>query len=215
MKNYVEVAYSNREKPKTEYPTQLARYLMNRFHLTKGMKILDNGCGRGDFLNAFSEQGLEAHGTDLSSACTEAVVVDLERDSLPFPDDYFDAVFSKSVIEHLTSCENYMSEMRRVLKKDGWLILMAPDWKSQYKIFYEDPTHVHPYTVKSIERLLAMFEFREIEVEEFTQLPSTWNNVAIQTISRLVKKLGPVDKVYKNKFFRFSRELMILGSGRK
>ncbi len=92
---------------------------------------------------------------------------------------------------------------------------MVPDWETQYVIFYQDPTHIHPYTVKSINRLLNMCEFKDVDVGKFVQLPSVWGSRAMQMFSRIVRFAGPVKKVYKNKFIRFSRELMILGSGRK
>lgn len=215
MKNYVNVAYQEKEKPFGEYPLQLATYLKERYGLADGMTVLDNGCGRGEFLDAFSHLGMEAYGTDVSDYCRKAETVDLNKDRLPFPDNYFDMVFSKSVIEHIENTEHYMYEMKRVLKKGGLLILMAPDWETQYKIFYQDPTHIHPYTVKSFERLLGMFTFSDIEVKKFVQLPCTWHHTYLRMISRVIGKLGPVKKIYKNKFYRFSRELMVLGSGRK
>lgn len=212
MKNYVETFYSINEKPESDYPAQLANYLMRRFHISKGMRILDNGCGRGDFLRVFSKLGLDSYGTDISNFCKTAKVVNLEFDRLPFPDDYFDMVFSKSVIEHLTNGENYMQEMRRVLKKGGVLILMAPDWKSQYKIFYEDPTHIHPYCVKSIKRFLEMCEFKDSGAELFYQLPVMWKYPVLKKMD-IFK--GGVNKVYKNKYYRFFREKMVLGWGYK
>ena len=44
MNKYVETAYQEKEKPFGEYPLQLAEYLMERFGLKTGMRILDNGC---------------------------------------------------------------------------------------------------------------------------------------------------------------------------
>lgn len=215
MNKYVETAYQEKEKPFGEYPLQLAEYLMERFGLKKGMRILDNGCGRGEFLHAFSSLGMEASGTDISDFCKQSKVVDLNHDMLPFPDNYFDAIFSKSVIEHIENTEHYMSEMRRVLKEGGVLILMVPDWETQYFIFYQDPTHIHPYTKKSVDRLLNMCEFKEVSSEKFVQLPSVWRNSVMRFFSRMIRLAGPVKKIYKNKFIRFSRELMILGSGTK
>lgn len=215
MKNYLEIAYQESEKPFGEYPLQLARYLMCLFDLRQGMRILDNGCGRGEFLHAFSRFGMEAYGTDISNYCKDAQVVDLNTGALPFPDDYFDAVFSKSVIEHIENTDQYMKEMRRVLKWGGVLIVMVPDWETQYRIFYQDPTHIHPYMQKSLERLLQMYKFEKISVNKFVQLPSVWTSRSAAFISRIVRIAGPVKKIHKNKFIRFSRELMILGSGKK
>ena len=47
-----------------------------------------------------------------------------------------------------------MKESWRVLKPGGRLIALTPDWKSQMKTFYNDYTHVRPYTVDSLGDLL-------------------------------------------------------------
>lgn len=215
MKNYVEVAYQKKEKPFGKYPYQLAAYLYNRYRLKAGMRVLDNGCGRGEFLHAFGKLGLEAYGTDMSDYCKKARVVDLNSEKLPFEEGFFDVVFTKSVLEHIENVEHYMAEMKRVLKAGGILIIMVPDWETQYLIFYQDPTHIHPYTKKSIERLLCMCDFKSVHVEKFTQLPSVWKSPVMAVLSKVVRLAGPVKKIYRNKFIRFSREQMILGSGIK
>ena len=114
MRNYVEVAYQVGEKPFGEYPLQLAKHLIDKYTLKEGMKILDNGCGRGEFLHAFSTLGMQVEGCDISSYCQQAKIADLNKEKLPFPDEYFDVVFTKSVIEHISDTEHYMNEMKRV-----------------------------------------------------------------------------------------------------
>lgn len=108
-----------------------------------------------------------------------------------------------------------MQEMKRVLKPGGLLILMVPDWKTQRHIFYLDPTHIHPYTQESIDWLLRMMGYGDVCSETFVQLPVVWEHSMLRWGCRLLQLLGPVSRIYKNKFFRFSRELMILGTGRK
>lgn len=215
MQNYVDVAYDEKEYPRTAYPEKLARYLYDRFGMQPGMKFLDNGAGRGEFLAAFGRLGLEVHGTDIVQGCEMSLIVNLNSGGVPFPDDYFDVVFSKSVIEHIENQEHYMQEMKRVLKPGGLLILMAPDWKTQRHIFYLDPTHIHPYTQESIDWLLRMMGFKDVHSETFVQLPAVWDNPLLGWVCRLLQLLGPVSRIYKNKFLRFSRELMVLGTGRK
>jgi SAM-dependent methyltransferase len=217
MKNYVANAYSVRERPVTEYPAQLARYLSERFCIPNDAKILDNGCGRGDYLRAFSRLGggYTICGTDIDGSGNDVWKVDLEHDRLPFDDDFFDMVFSKSVMEHLYRAENYLDEMRRVLKRGGRLILMVPDWETQNRIFYDDPTHVHPYTRKSVKKLLEIQGYTDIGVERFCQLPGAWKHPHQMIFVKMLQLLGPVKKTHRNKFIRFARELMILGVGIK
>jgi hypothetical protein len=66
-----------------------------------------------------------------------------------------------------------------------------------------------------VDRLLRMCEFDNVNTEKFVQLPSVWHNGFMRGVSNIVRLAGPVKKIHKNKFIRFSRELMILGSGIK
>ena len=68
MKNkYLSVVYDEKSHPYTDYPQQLCSYLFQLFHFSKGMKMLEPGCGRGEFLSNFKDLGLEVHGVDISS----------------------------------------------------------------------------------------------------------------------------------------------------
>ena len=79
MKNYIEVSYKESEKPFGEYPLKLAGHLVEKYDLKEGMTLLDNGCGRGEFLHAFSQYGLNVKGTDVSDYCKDAYIVDLNN----------------------------------------------------------------------------------------------------------------------------------------
>ena len=100
----------------------------------------------------------------------------LENTSFPFDDNTFDYVFTKSVIEHVKNWEHFLSEIRRILKPNGVIIVMTPDWHSQQKNFYDDPTHLVPYSYRTLDRVLRMTNFSEINVEKIYQLPFTWEN---------------------------------------
>jgi SAM-dependent methyltransferase len=222
MPNYLDVVYNKEKRPHTDYPSKLAGYLFERFHMQKGDRFLDIGCGRGDFTKAFKDLGLQVAGIDREKGDSEflqdidvRIQEDLGNSSFPFPDNSFDVVFSKSVIEHIRGPENFMKEQLRVLKPDGRIIAMVPDWHSQMFIFYDDPTHVHPYTAVGLSDLFSMHGFQNVQSELFYQLPILWKYPFLKFISQSLQLLGPVKKIYTNKFIRWSRELMILASGTK
>lgn len=221
MRSYLGVVYDANTRPHTAYPAQLAEYFIERFGLEEGGRFLDVGCGRGDFMKAFNGAGFDVIGVDiekLESAVldgTEVLQVDIEKENLPFDDNSFDIVFSKSVLEHVSNPEHFFREQLRVLKPGGKIFCLTPDWMTQMKIFYNDHTHKKPYTKEGLRKALTISGFQEVRCELFYQLPLIWKYPSLKIIARLLQILGPVNKLHKNKFIRWSRELMILGVGVK
>src|SRR3989344_8041172 len=119
-KNYTSIVYNEVRTPKTGYPDQLISYLINRFGLKPGDRLLEPGCGRGDFLSAFKRAGLHCYGVDRETTNIPGIEIkkcDLSKDPLPFEDESFDIVYHKSIIEHLYQPDHLMDETYRVLKK--------------------------------------------------------------------------------------------------
>lgn len=220
---YVDVIYNDGIRPVTTYPQKLIQYLISKYNIEVGSKILDSGCGRGDFAEAFAQAGMDVVGIDGylfdQNRCTTVNYVggiDLELGNLPFNDNIFDIVFSKSVLEHIHKPEHYLNEIMRVLKPGGKIIVLVPDWYTQMYIFYDDFSHVQPYTKRGLHDTLCVFGFEKVRTEVFYQLPSVWKHSCIKVICRALQILGgPVKKLSKNKFYRFSRELMLLSIGEK
>ena len=117
--------------------------------------MLEPGCGRGEFLS-FQKLGLDVVGVDISPETKnfghdfEVSICDVETEKLPFKDDTFDVIYSKSFIEHLYYPERYLKEAYRVLKPGGLLLTLVPDWESNYKIYFDDFTHRTPFTTISL-----------------------------------------------------------------
>ena len=60
--NYVDVIYNPNVRPFTNYPAKLINYLIKRYKLVKNSKLLELGCGRGEFLKEFIDQGMIGRG---------------------------------------------------------------------------------------------------------------------------------------------------------
>jgi len=221
--NYLDITFNEEIRPKTEYPNQLVQYLCDRYKLTEGSSLLEVGCGRGDFVNGFTQAGLTCHAVDILDrhpdidASVMFHKVDIVNDKLPFPDNSMDVVFAKAIIEHLWDPTNFVNECKRVLKGGGIgkLLLMTPDWKSFIYRFYDDYTHVRPYTIESIQNRLISHGFINVKSELFYQLPILWKRPYLKCCSKLLQLFGPPKKGHKCKFIQFSRSLMILASGEK
>jgi SAM-dependent methyltransferase len=215
MKNsYLDVVYSKDNHPPSTYPKQLIAYLRERFDIRRDSKVLDAGCGTKEFLNAFKDSGINCVGVDLFNNGDESVYeCNFEMDKLPFDDNSFDYCFSKSVLEHISNCDNYLNEIYRVLVPGGKLILMVPEYDSCMFLFWDDHTHKQPYRLNTVRDLLFIHNFRDVFVQKFIQLPCVWKHPALKIVCGFLQvTFGAPKKIIKNKFVRWSRELMILSS---
>ncbi len=221
-RDYVDVVYNEKDRPLTTYPEKLARYLSDRYGIKSGRKLLDIGCGRGEVLRGFIKCGAEGFGVDRSRAvekyCPEAEIriADLENDSLPFEDDFFDVIYSKSVIEHFYYPERIVQEMYRVLKPGGMAITLCPDWQFNYRIYFEDYTHRTPFMQSSLRDIQLIHGFESVRVERFRQLPLLWGAWRwLLPAAELTRLLTPSFLRSYSKWVRFSKEIMLLSSATK
>lgn len=112
--------------------------IVNELELKGDDIILDCGCGDGLFLVAISElSSCELHGLDgdernirlarnyLNNKAVKLVRGDIT--DLPYKDEYFDKIYCTEVLEHVSDDEKAVQEMRRVLRKNGTLIVTVPN----------------------------------------------------------------------------------------
>ena len=216
---YLSVVYDDESHPYTEYPQQLCHYLFQSFGLKQGMKMLEPGCGRGEFLTNFQDLGLEVFGVDISPEAREynakipIETCDVENENLPFEDNTMDVIYSKSFIEHLYYPECYLTEAYRVLKPGGKLITLVPDWESNYKTYYDDFKHRTPFTLPALIDAYNIYGFTEVDVYKFRQLPIVWKYPLLNYFCASITPFIPVRT--QNKFLRWSMELMLIGYGIK
>ena len=172
---YLDVRYSEKERPYTDYPSKLTAHLTEEYlRGYRGSKLLDLGCGRGEFLRGFAELGFRAKGFDRSRPaqprfCEEVVEGDYEQSGLPFQDGEFSVIFNKSVLEHVFDVSRLLGECRRVLSPGGRFIAMVPDWNAQWEHFYDDWTHVRPFTLTGLKECIQSHGFRLHVAERFRQ----------------------------------------------
>lgn len=107
--------------------------------------ILDIGCGNGRDLIPILRNGSRVIGVDISPCMIEEARRELEghclrnfelkvgdAEKLPFPDGHFDKVIASEVIEHIPDWKKSLSEMHRVLKPKGTLVVSVPNRISWY-----------------------------------------------------------------------------------
>jgi SAM-dependent methyltransferase len=219
MADYLKVVYDEASHPYTEYPAKLCAYLFQSFSMQPGMRMLEPGCGRCEFLRHFQELGLECEGVDLSPEAAEHAAgipvstCNVETSRLPFDDNSFDVVYSKSFLEHLHEPDRFFAEAFRVLRPGGLLLSLVPDWEANYKTYFDDITHRTPFTSIALRDLYKMSDFDRGAVYHFRQLPIVWRYPILNYFCAAISPFIPVRT--QSKFLRWSRELMLVGSGYK
>src|SRR5437773_3335923 len=83
-------------------------------------RLLDFGCGSKPYQSLFANV-TEYIGVDYNSPghshANEQIDVFYDGKKIPFPDEYFDSVFSSEVFEHIFNLEEIIPEIKRVMKK--------------------------------------------------------------------------------------------------
>ena len=111
---------------------KVARAMVEQYGIKPGDRILDVGCGKGFLLYDFTKvvPGLELHGIDISEyAITNSKEEIRDRlqvgnaTELPFPDHYFDFVFSITTLHnlHCYDLDKALREVERVGKKNKYI----------------------------------------------------------------------------------------------
>jgi len=109
--------------------------------LPKEAKILDVGCGPGNFTKYFLEKGFYAEGIDLSTGMLKiakkkvpnGIFKKMDMRKLNYPDESFDGLCAAYSLYHIPSKQTLITlkEFNRVLKLNGIMILMLQKGKRE------------------------------------------------------------------------------------
>jgi len=164
------------------------------------LKILDCGCATGNLLNYLKNKGFKnLVGIDnyenLIKNIKEVNVFQMDICNMSFKDDEFDIIISSDILEHIQDDAKAIREMKRVLKKDGVLVVFVPAYKFLWSYHDVINQHKRRYTEKEL--------ISKLKTEGFEMLKSSyWNFFAFFPvfIVRIVKNFF---RVKSNDFYSF------------
>lgn len=132
-------------------------------------RILDIGAGTGDFLLATKTRGWEVFGQEPNPAARSLAAakgIILEEKTSSLPDRSFDVITLWHVLEHVPNLEEQIKELRRLLRKDGLLVIAVPNYNSyDAKVYQEDwaaydvPRHLYHFSRFSVQKFFSEFSF--------------------------------------------------------
>jgi SAM-dependent methyltransferase len=140
------------------------------------IEILDAGCGSGrnmvDLARLGSVTGLELADASVAKARSRGVgdVVQGTLEAMPFDADRFDLAVSFDVIEHLDDDRAALSELRRVVRPDGHLVVTVPAYQWLWSEHDVVNHHRRRYTRRTLEAAAAGAGWTTVSTTHFNGL---------------------------------------------
>jgi O-antigen biosynthesis protein len=159
----------------------------------KNKTVLDIGCNEGQIGEELIKKGNIVYGIDilnkgLIKAKKKGLIVrrvDIETNDFPYPNNFFDSVVLADFIEHIFDTDSLLRKCRKVLKKNGKLIITTPNVASlarRIMLFFgiapfvehsiELPVnglvpagHIRYYTVKTLKEQLKYHHYSDVNME--------------------------------------------------
>jgi SAM-dependent methyltransferase len=165
-----------------------------------GQKILDVGVGLGRLLSKFPN--LDKYGLDISSSYLKLVSEKniqccySKIEDMPYKDEFFDIIVCTDVLEHVLDLNLAVTNILRVLKKDGILIIRVP-YKEDLEV-YLDPEIAYYYIhVRSFDEYSLQLLF----TRSYNLKVLEWNTCGTYMMPQRFKwKIPPIkilDKAFK------------------
>lgn len=138
---------------------ELVKSLLGR---KRHKRILDVGCGTGETLSFLGKLFPKAklYGIDSSQKAINfsksrghKEIIKANAIKLPFKDNFFDAVLILDVLEHIKDDQRAINEAKKVLKKDGKIIITSPGLSFIWSPHDEMQGHQRRYTRREMRKL--------------------------------------------------------------
>jgi len=191
---YRNYRYGTRDYPASILGVIVASILLNRRaisdaamrHLPKaenGQRLLDLGCGNGEFLLKARSAGWDVVGVDFDTKAVEVArkqCLDVRLggvENLDPAEEQFDVITLAHVIEHVHHPVELLLACYKLLKPGGFLWIETPNIESEgYRIFgsswrgLEPPRHLVLFTQKSMRSALSKVGFADVRVQRYSPL---------------------------------------------
>ena len=160
--------------------------------------ILDIGCGTGDFLSVCQKGGWRINGIEPNEKArsiasdkisNEGAVTDVIDASHKTHKESFVVITMWHVLEDVPNLEQFLEQLKLLLKPEGWLIVAVPNFNSydakHYREFwaaYDVPRHLWHFSDLSIKQIFQEFDFKVRRI-----LPLVFDSFYVSILSEKYK----------------------------
>lgn len=155
-------------------------------------RLLDIGAGTGDFLITAKNDGWETIGIEPNEKAKTIAInkgVNFSNDLKDLKDHSFDVITMWHVLEHVPNLDEYISELKRLLKTNGTILIAVPNYKSfdanyygRFWAAYDVPRHIWHFSKTAIKKLFAEKDMKLVEV-----LPMKFDSFYVSLLSEKYK----------------------------
>lgn len=155
-------------------------------------KLLDIGAGTGDFLVVAKNDGWDTTGIEPSEKAKAIAInkgVTFANNLSDLKENSFDVITMWHVLEHVPNLEEYILELKRLLKPTGTILIAVPNFKSfdaeyygRFWAAYDVPRHIWHFSKTSINKLFGEKQMKLIEV-----LPMKFDSFYVSLLSEKYK----------------------------
>ena len=165
---------------------------------TKGQqvgKLLDIGCGVGDFIHVAEQQGWKCLGVEPSdeakAIARKRIKANIINSELleDIPNETFDVITMWHVLEHVDDLKWQIEQLRRLIKPNGRIVIAVPNYKSYDGQFYKElwaaydvPRHLNHFNKQTITKI---FKTKELNLKKTEKL--IWDAYYISFMSEQYK----------------------------
>lgn len=209
--NFTDFNRSRYQSDKDYANSHIRMSLMASF-IPKHQKILDIGCGDGTFFTFIKNTPKKnLYGVDISpkvanlakKRCSQVKIANLHQ-QFPYSNNSFDCVTAGEIIEHIYDTDFFLSEIKRILKPNGFLVLSTPNLATLGRRLMlliginplidtslrDSAGHIRYFTFGSLNQLLSYHKFK---ITNFTSDVVNFNNrgtLKSRFLAKLFPKLG-------------------------
>ena len=158
---------------------------------TKG-RLLDIGAGTGDFLVVAKNDGWQTSGVEPSEKAKTIAInkgVNFVANISDLEDHSFDVITMWHVLEHVPNLDEYIIDLKRLLKPNGTILIAVPNFKSfdanyygRFWAAFDVPRHIWHFSKTAIEKLFAEKKMKLVEV-----LPMKFDSFYVSLLSEKYK----------------------------